>query len=128
MPSFTLCKEERICKRTETERLFSGNSRRITVFPIRAVFTETEREIGAPWVKMMVSVPKKCFKRAVKRNRVKRQLREAYRHLKHYFSALKTESGTTLLVAFVWMDNKLYASEEVKQRMEKLICRICEKY
>ncbi len=127
MPCFKFTKKERICKKTEQEQLFSNGEKRLTVFPLRAVILRKEREKDEPGVKVLVAVPKKCFKRAVKRNRVKRQLREAYRHLKHHLSdtmnALQTE---TLLVAFVWMDNKLYTSAEVNKKMEKLLCRISE--
>ena len=46
-----------------------------SAFPIRAVYMPNE--VGV--VRVMVSVSKRYFKRAVKRNRIKRQLREAYR-------------------------------------------------
>ncbi len=127
MSSFAFPKEERLCRRTEQERLFSRESRRVSVFPIRAVYMETELEEGLPAVRVMMSVPKKCFKRAVKRNRVKRQLREAWRHLRHILSDAAAERGKALAVAFVWTDGKLYPSWEVNKRMEKLLCRIREK-
>ncbi len=126
MSRCTLTKEERICKRKEQEHLFSAEGRSVMVFPIRAVYLLKECEEGAPSVRMMVSVPKKCFKRAVKRNRVKRQLREAYRHLKHDILNLVAQQGKTLLVAFVWTDKKLYPSTEVNKRLEKLLCRLSE--
>ena len=53
----------------------------------------------------MVSVPKRCLKHAVDRNRVKRQVREAYRTNKHL---LQPKEGQALLIAFIWMDNQLH--------------------
>ena len=49
----------------------------MVVFPIRMVYMQAEMD-DVP-VEVMVSVSKRHFKRAVKRNRVKRQIREAYR-------------------------------------------------
>lgn len=37
------------------------------------------KDNGLPYSRMMVSVPKKLFRRAVKRNLLKRRIREAYR-------------------------------------------------
>ncbi len=124
---YTLRKEERICLRAEQERLFSDESRRVMIFPIRAIYLTKERGAGEASVKMMVSVPKRCFKRAVKRNRVKRQLREAYRHVKHCLTeVVERQEGVCLMVAFVWIDKKIYPSVEVNKRMEKLLCRLTE--
>ncbi len=127
MPNYTLPKEERIFLLREIERLFSRESSTVVAHPIRALYLMKERSADEPSVKMMVSVPKKCFKRAVKRNRVKRQLREAYRHLKHpLISAVDALGGKTLLIAFVWTDKKIYPSLEVDKKMEKLLCRLSE--
>ena len=71
----TLPKEERLCSRKALEELFGGGHQSVSAFPIRAVYMPNE--VGV--VRVMVSVSKRYFKRAVKRNRIKRQLREAYR-------------------------------------------------
>lgn len=125
----TLMKQERICGQKVQERLFSTESRSMAVFPIRAVYLEDQQEEGMPSVRIMVSVPKKCFKRAVKRNRVKRQIREAYRRNKQLLTDnIDKEPGQDLsmLVAFIWMDNKLHPTAEVEKRMRKLLCRLAE--
>ncbi len=127
MLSFTLTKQERICRRAEQERLFSRESRSVAAFPIRAIFVLRERKDDEPSVKMMVSVPKRFFKRAVKRNRIKRQLREAYRLRKHHLiEVVENQKDKSLLVAFVWIDNNLVSSRKVNEKMDKLICRISE--
>jgi ribonuclease P protein component len=70
----------------------------------------------------MVSVSKRFFKRAVKRNRIKRQLREAYRLNKHL---LKPASGG-LNIAFLWISNELLPSVKVMERMKNLLTKINE--
>ena len=75
-----------------------------------------------------MSVPKKCFKRAVKRNRVKRQVREAYRKNKALMEGcMSQQAGQTLLLAMIWLDDNLYDSHDVEQKVQSLLVRISEK-
>ncbi len=74
----------------------------------------------------MVSVSKKHFKHAVKRNRVKRQVREAYRKNKSIIVE-KVPSGSLLLMAFIWLADNLYDTQEVEQRISALLMRIKER-
>ena len=68
----------------------------------------------------MVSVSKRCFKHAVDRNRVKRQVREAYR--KHKAIVAEHE----IAIAFIWLDNHLRSSEKVESSVIRLLQRIDE--
>ena len=125
--ALTLGKEERITSRKLIDMLFNGGqSRSMVAFPLRLVYMEKEREGACPPAQMLVSVPKRCFKRAVKRNRVKRQVREAYRHHKYLiWDALAAERQLEL--AFIWLDDRLYESVEVEQRVVSLLKRLAEK-
>ena len=92
--TFTLSKEERICSKKLMEQLFNGGTARsMSSFPLRVVFTTVERQPGQPPASIIVSVPKRHFKHAVDRNRVKRQLREAYRHHKQLLVEAVASSG-----------------------------------
>ena len=53
------------------------------VFPFRYYYLCVPAEAGVPAGSMLVSVPKKLFRRAVKRNLLKRRTREAFRLEKH---------------------------------------------
>lgn len=76
----------------------------------------------------MVSVPKKCFKRAVKRNRVKRQIREAYRLNKAIVTEqMKKHESKYLTMAFIWLDAELHDTDEIKTKMINLLGRISER-
>ena len=66
MPN-TLRKSERLDKKKVIEKMFAGGSRSFSVFPLRVVYLPVE-ELEAP-VSILVSVSKRRFKRAVKRNR-----------------------------------------------------------
>ena len=69
----------------------------------------------------------KRFKRAVKRNRVKRQVREAYRKNKSLLTDALEAKGKKLAVAFIWLDDELHASSEVEEKVKKLLQLIAER-
>ncbi len=114
----TLPKEERLCSRKALEELFGGGHQSVSAFPIRAVYMPNEVRV----VRVMVSVSKRYFKRAVKRNRIKRQLREAYRLQKELLQPL---TGG-LDIAFLWTSDEQLPTEKVFQKMQTLLQRIHE--
>jgi len=109
------------------ETLFGGNgSHRLAAFPLRAVYIRKERAQDDAPVQVLVSVSKRHFKHAVDRNRVKRQVREAYRKNKQvlYESLPPTDQ---LLLAFIWLSDGHRSSSEVEKRVVGLMQRIAEK-
>ena len=114
-------KEERIVSNLLIETLFEkGNSQSLTAYPLRAVYLKTEHREGCAPVQLLISVPKKKFKHAVDRNRVKRQIREAYRKNKSLFES-KVEEGKMLLIAIIWLSDKHFATNEVEKRVISLL-------
>jgi ribonuclease P protein component len=126
--SHTFSKAERLCSKKLIERLFGGEGKSFPAFPLRVVYMPLTEEEMAADVSILVSVPKKRFKRAVKRNRVKRQVREAYRRNKHILAeALAAQEGAPrMALAFIWLDGKLHPSVEVEQKVKKLLHHIAE--
>lgn len=126
----TLSKSERLHGRNAVENLF-GKAKRssMVVFPLRAVYTLADSGAdGEESVRMLVSVSKRHFKRAVKRNRAKRQVREAYRKNKHALQdTVAGMVGSTLSVAFVWLSDEPQSTEEVETSVCALITRISER-
>ncbi len=130
---FKLSKWERICGRTLLEKLFTGGkSKSFSVFPLRVVYLLTDQPDGdlqhEASVKMMVSVSKRHFKRAVKRNRVKRQVREAYRLNKEIVvSSMADSPNRQLLLGFIWMSDELHDTDTVERSMQVLLKRVADK-
>jgi len=116
----TLPKVERLNSRILIERLFTGGSKSLPAFPLRIVYMPVEGE-NLPAATILISVPKKRFKRAVKRNRVKRQVREAYRKNKHILLDALKDSGRKIAIAFIWLDNELHESADVEAKIVKLL-------
>ena len=98
-------------------------NRSLAAFPLRVVYLLCERQEGDGPVQMLVSVPKKHFHHAVDRNRVKRQVREAYRQRKQILYEAIPEDKT-LLLAFVWLSDRHLPSTGVAARVGKLLERI----
>ncbi len=121
-------KKERIDSRTLIERLFAkGESRSMSFFPLRIVYMYVDKtELDATSLQMMVSVSKKHFKRAVKRNRVKRQIRDSFRRNKMLLASSTLDDSKTLAIAFIWLSDELYSSAEIEKKMKALMQRINE--
>lgn len=115
----TLPKTERLHSRKAITVLFGGGqSRAMSSFPLRMVYVPSQA--GEP-CQILVSVPKRCLHRANKRNRVKRQVREAYRKHKGIVA------GRGVTMAFIWLDGKTWPSDKVEHSVVSLLTRMVEK-
>ena len=125
---YKFSKEERLCSKKLIERLFAGGNRSFPAFPLRVVYMPLSVDENPTDVSILISVPKKRFKHAVKRNQVKRQVREAYRLNKHILiDSLKAqESPKKMALAFIWLDNKIHSTDEVEYKVKKLLHHIAE--
>lgn len=79
------------------------------------------KDNGKEFNRIMVSVPKKLFKRAVKRNLLKRRIRECYRKQKH---DLNLKSGVDLL--FMYSTKEILSYEEIYRKVGLIIKKINE--
>lgn len=122
----TLRKPERLNRKKVIEKMFAGGSRSFSVFPLRVVYLPVE-ESDAP-VSILVSVSKRHFKRAVKRNRVKRQIREAYRMNKQELLSALAQRQSRLAVAFIYLSDELVDSSVIEERMKTALARIVERF
>ena len=122
-----LKKRERMVSQKLIDTLFGGEcSQSMAAFPLRAVYIKKERAQGDAPVQILVSVPKKRFKHAVDRNRVKRQVREAFRqHKQLLYEALAEHEQ--LLLAFIWLSDEHRPSRDVESRVVGLMQRMAEK-
>lgn len=123
----TLCKAERLHRRSLISQLFDGGSKTVSAFPLRVVYMLVERSEAEAPVSILVSVPKRHFKRAVKRNRVKRQIREAYRLNKHILLDALADKPYGIILAFIWLDKELHTTEELEGKVRNLLGRIAER-
>ena len=117
-------KQERIVSQKLIDELFtSGQSHSLTAFPLRAVYLVRENTCQSTAIQLLLSVPKRHFKHAVDRNRVKRQLREAFRKNKEVLAETIAE-GQGVALAFVWMSDKHASIVVVEKLVVNLLRRI----
>ena len=132
--NYGLKKSERLTSQLVIERLFAGGNASMAAFPLRIVFMQMEKNENdgrngndEPLVSILVSVPKKRFRHAVDRNRMKRLVREAYRLNKHILWEALKEKDYRLALAFVCITDTLPSFYAVNKSMTKALTRIAEK-
>ena len=121
----TLKKPERISAQREIERLFSQGNAFIS-YPLRIIYLK-QKPFSGTTVSILVSVSKRKFKHAVKRNRMKRLIREAYRLNKVSLIEYCRERETGFLIAFLFIGNELSEWKEIEAAMQKAIGILKEK-
>lgn len=122
---YTLSKEERLSWKRYIDLLFEkGQS--FVAFPLRVVYLSVEEDLPAR-ASFLVSVPKKKFKRAVKRNLIKRQVREAYRVRKYELIEPLEAKNKSMLVAFLYLDKEIHPFATMEKAINKAIRVLREK-
>jgi len=96
----TFNKQERLCNRQLIDRLYKNGSS-MSIFPFRVLWQRTQLNSPSS-VQIVISVPKRKFKNAVVRNKIKRRIRDAYRKNKNILSSfLETqEQQLTLMLIY----------------------------
>ena len=111
----TLPKKERLCGKTAISTLLA-KGRHGKVPGLRYCFN---LDSGAEDNRIMVSVPKKMFKRAVKRNLLKRRIRESWRRQKHNLDGL---NGYDIL--FTYSLKEILSYEEIYEAVGKVVEKV----
>ncbi len=117
---FQFQKHERLKSLKAIRQIFS-EGKQVKAFPIRAAFIPIENDLNLHQVAF--SVPKKRFKRAVDRNRIKRQMREAYRlNRDQVLTELKQPVG----IVFIYLSNQHAALSVIEAAMVKCMRQIAQ--
>jgi len=126
--SFKFQKGERLKKRTVIDRMFKREGHSFSVYPVRIVYLETELDTNINF-QFAFSVPKRQFRKAVDRNRIRRKLFEAVRLHRAPLTALNwRESGKQCAVMLIYSGREevAYTTLEscVEQALKKLSKRL----
>lgn len=103
MKLFKFSKKERICKRNDFQ-LLSSQATSFYSYPFRCLYLV--RPANSFIVKVGISVPKKNFKLAIRRNRIKRMIRETYRLNKTTLYTTFENHAMELLIFLIYTEKK----------------------
>jgi ribonuclease P protein component, eubacterial len=121
MPA-TLKKVERLCSLKEIQELLKkGNT--IYNYPFKVVFISynANPQKEDSYNSIVVSVPKRNFKRAVKRNLLKRRIRESYRLNKNILSGDKK-----INVMFVYISKEVLPYNIIEVKIKEILQKITD--
>lgn len=123
--SQTFTKEERLISKNLFEQLFS-EGKQLKIFPLRLLYIKTALDTKYP-AQVALTAPKRLIKKAVHRNKIKRQMREAYRKNKQ---TLYDQLSDNYVFIITFMDTKEWKTTDIELKMkillEKLISTINE--
>jgi len=122
-----LPKYERICKDNDIQALF-GKGLGVSVYPYRVVYLFRHDDDRRVTVRLLVSVSKKRFHHAFKRNRVKRLIREAWRRNKAPLYEICQRDNISLDVALVYTATVIHSYEEMLAKTKKAAKEIAKNY
>lgn len=116
----TFPKKEKLKSKKLFDRLFA-EGKAIKAHNVKLFYLRTELPVAVPF-QVGVTVPKKNFRSAVKRNRIKRLLREGYRLNKH---AIFNNSEDSFAFLFLYLGKEMpdYQATEssIKEILQKFL-------
>ncbi|MFT6845383.1 MAG: ribonuclease P protein component [Flavobacteriales bacterium] len=118
-----LHKSEKLKSRKLIEQLFS-RGKTLKKYPILLVYLEAETTQIKPF-QVAVSVSKRKFKKAVDRNRIKRQMRESYRKHKSAFLEIK-KNDKKYFAMFIFVGNEHLDSSLIESKINTLLHRLSD--
>lgn len=117
----SLTKQERLSSKNDIQELFEKGSS-FCIYPIRVRYiAKAEKKFSGNSV--MMSVPKRHYKRAVDRNLLKRRIRESYRLNKEVL----LDVPIPLNITFMYVGKEVYSFDFIQEKLILVLNRIRDK-
>jgi len=116
---FTFKKSERLSSKKYIKELFDNGSS-FYLYPFKVIVlanTETEIDLN----QILITVPKRIYKRAVDRNKIKRLIREAYRLNKHH---LVKGTNQTFRIGYIYTAKECLTFHVIQDKLKLSLDRI----
>ena len=120
---FSFKKEERLNSKKKIKELFDKGSS-FYLFPFKVIYLEqVPLDSGkSPCHQIMISVPKRKFKKAVDRNLIKRRIREAYRLNKSIIRPDGVQKA--YLIAYIYTTDKVLSQAAISKKLISVLGRL----
>lgn len=120
-------KAERLKHRKAIGALFNGRPPSFGQYPIRLIYRQSEHGWQGSPVRVAVSVPKRKFPKAVDRNRIRRQLKEAWRLHKHTLYAGLPGQLATYDFMILYVAKEALPFSAIEKAVQDMIRRFLKK-
>jgi ribonuclease P protein component len=116
--NFTYPKSERLCSKILIEKLFeSGYKIYTSLYKILWLPVELEEKVA---VQSLISISKRRFRRANKRNLLKRRIKEAFRKNKNPFYQSLDQCGNQIIMVIIYNSNQISDYIELESDLIKV--------
>lgn len=129
----TFTKSERLCSKKVLGELFkkgSASVRTFYLFPFRVLYLPHDPDRTEALPAIVITVPKRTFKRAVDRNLVRRRVREAYR-LNNVNAGQRVEPSQSrpgharpAYIAFLYTAKQIISFDEIEKGMKLALTKL----
>jgi len=120
----TFKKRDKLKSPLEIEALYRENQF-IVSHPLKCYYSFEEVTDNKSNIRAAFSVPKKIFKHAIDRNKLKRRMREAYRlHYKTVFETFINQKEKQLKLFFIYVGKEVLDSEEIVKSLLVILQKI----
>ena len=111
-------KKERLCSKKDIKELFNeGSSFFLPPFKIISLYKNSSENCFLNQI--LISVPKRNFKKAVDRNNIKRLIRESYRLNKTLLSSVYNKKE--LSIAFIYIGKRKYNYHIIESKLKEAL-------
>lgn len=115
----SFCKEERLCSKKSISRLLvEGSKYYQSPFSVKWVeMSETEKYS----IQLLTVVPKRYFKKAVDRNKIKRFIKETFRRHKEILSVSLKEKNKNIALMLMYNVRKIETYQEIETKITLIL-------
>jgi ribonuclease P protein component len=114
----TFGKEYKLCSQKKIESLFkTGNL--VKKFPLIVHFQEVEETLSKPF-QVVISAPKRIYRKAHDRNRIKRLMREAVRKNKNILESYLIPKNKNIILFLVYTNKEEIPLDVLMKKTEQL--------